>query len=127
MEDQRNANNRSYQLYLNNIMMFEYSLFANGCIFATAGPTVPATAVEISQSSVTVTAGQTARIPVTFTPANTTSEVSVTSSASTYATGAMSGRDLVITAKEAGSATLTVTANGHSDTISVTVEAAPSE
>lgn len=127
MEDQRNANNRSYQLYLNNIMMFEYSLFANGCIFATEGPTVPTTNVEIDQASATVTAGQTVRIPVTFTPANGTSEVTVSSSASTYATGAMSGRDLVITGKAEGSTTITVTANGHSDTVSVTVEAAPSE
>ena len=124
MDEFYNANNRTWQYYLNDVRMVNYSLFANAVVFATSGPSISATNLELAQSSITLTAGTTGKVLVTLTPANATSSVSVSSSASTYATGSISGRYLVIDAKTAGSATLTVTANGHSDTISVTVEAA---
>ena len=104
--------------------MVNYSLFANALVFATSAPTVDATDLDIDTASVTVTAGETVKVPFDITPANATSTISVTSSASTYATGSVSGRDIVVLGKAEGSATLTVTANGHSDTISVTVAAA---
>ena len=124
MDEFYNANNRTWQYYLNDVRMVNYSLFANAVVFTTADPTIAATDIELAQSSISLTAGTTGKVLVDLKPANATSEISVSSSASTYATGAISGRYLVITAKEAGSATLTVTANGHSDTISVTVSAA---
>ena len=127
MDEFYNANNRTWQYYLNDVRMVNFSLFANAVAFVTSAPTINATDLDLEKSSITLTAGTTGRVLVDLTPANATSSISVSSSASTYATGAMSGRYLVITAKAAGSATLTVTANGHSDTISVTVEAAPSE
>ena len=127
MDEFYNANNRTWQYYLNDVRMVNFSLFANAVAFVTSAPSIDATDLDLAKSSITLTAGTTGKVLVDLTPANATSSISVSSSASTYATGAMSGRYLVITAKEAGSATLTVTANGHSDTISVTVEAAPSE
>lgn len=129
MDEFYNANNRTWQYYLNDVRMVNYSLFANAVVFATeaSNPTVAATKIEAAESSVTGVAGTTVTVPIALTPANATSSVTVSSSASTYATGAMSGRNLVITCKAEGSATITVTANGHSDTVSVTVTAAPSE
>lgn len=127
MDEFYNMHNRSWQYGLNDVRMVNFSLFANCLALVTSAPTVDATGVELEKSSITLTAGTTGKVLLDLTPANATSSISVSSSASTYATGAMSGRYLVITAKAAGSATLTVTANGHSDTISVTVEAAPSE
>ena len=127
MDEFYNANNRCWNYYLNDVRMVNFSLFANAVAFVTSAPTVNATDLDLEKSSITLTAGTTGKVLIDLTPANATSEISVSSSASTYATGAVSGRYLVITAKAAGSATLTVTANGHSDTISVTVEAAPSE
>ena len=129
MDEFYNANNRTWQYYLNDVRMVNYSLFANAVVFATSAsnPTVAATNIEAAESSVTGVAGTTVTVPIALTPANATSEITVSSSASTYATAAMSGRNLVITCKEAGSATITITANGHSDTVSVTVTAAPSE
>lgn len=124
MDEFYNANNRTWQYYLNDVRMVNFSLFANAVAFVTSAPSIDATAVDITKSSITLDAGTTGKVLVNITPANATSSVTVNSSASTYATGAMSGRYLVITAKEAGSATLTVSANGHSDTISVTVAAA---
>ena len=129
MDEFYNANNRTWQYYLNDVRMVNYSLFANAVVFATeaSNPTVAATDIEAAKSSVTGVAGSTVTVPVALTPANATSEITVSSSASTYATAAMSGRNLVITCKAEGSATITITANGHSDTVSVTVTAAPSE
>lgn len=124
MDEFYNANSRCWNYYLNDTRMVNFSLFANAVVFATSAPSVDATDIELAKSSITLTAGTTGRVLIGLTPANATSSVTVASSASAKATGAISGRYLVITAKEAGSATLTVTANGHTDTISVTVSAA---
>ena len=124
MDEFFNPSNRTWQYFLNDVRMANYSLFANALVFATSAPTVDATDLDIDTASVTVTAGETVKVPFDITPANATSTISVTSSASTYATGSVSGRDIVVLGKAEGSATLTVTANGHSDTISVTVAAA---
>lgn len=124
MDEFYNANNRCWNYYLNDVRMCNYSLFANALVFATAAPTVDATDLDIDTASVTLTAGETVKVPFDITPANATSTVTVTSSASTYATGSVSGRNIVVEGKAEGSATLTVAANGHSDTISVTVQAA---
>ena len=129
MDEFYNANNRTWQYYLNDVRMVNYSLFANAVVFATeaSNPTINATDIDAGQSSVTGVAGSTVTVPFALTPANATSSVTVSSSASGKATAAISGRNVVITCKEAGSATITITANGHSDTISVTVTEAPSE
>ena len=124
MDEFYNANNRTWQYYLNDVRMVNYSLFANAVVFATSAPSIDATDIEAGASSATVEAGSTVKVPFTITPANATSTVTVTSSASGKATGEAVGRNIVITGKQAGSATLTITANGHSDTISVTVTAA---
>ena len=124
MDEFYNASNRSWQYFLNDVRMCNYSLFANAIVFATDDPDVDATDLDIDTASVTLKAGETVKVPFEITPANATSTISVTSSASTYASGSVSGRDIVVEGKAEGSATLTVAANGHSDTISVTVQAA---
>ena len=123
MDEFFNANNRTWTYYVNDVRMVNFSLFANAVVFSTTDPTVNATDLDIDTASVTLKAGETVKVPFEITPANATSTVSVSSSASTYATGSVSGRNIVVEGKAEGSATLTVTANGHSDTISVTVQA----
>ena len=124
MDEFYNANNRTWQYYLNDTRMVNFSLFANAVAFVTSAPSIDATNLEAGASSVSLKAGETKKVLLTITPANATSSVSASSSASTYATASISGRYVVIEGKSAGSATITVTANGHSDTISVTVSAA---
>lgn len=124
MDEFYNMNNRTWQYGLNDVRMVNFSLFAPALVFATAAPSVDATDLDIETASVTLKAGETVKVPFEITPANATSTISVTSSASTYATGSVSGRDIIVEGKAEGSATLTVAANGHSDTISVTVQAA---
>lgn len=125
MDEFYNANNRTWQYYLNDVRMVNYSLFANALVLATAMPTVDATAIEADSDTATVTAGEKVVVPFTLTPPNATTTVTVASSASGKATAEVKGKTVEITGVSAGSATITLTAGaGITDTISVTVEAA---
>lgn len=123
MDEFYNANNRTWQYYLNDVRMVNYSLFANAVVFATSTPSVPATNIEASASSVSIDAGDTKKVLINITPANATSTITASSSATDKATATISGRYVVIEGKEAGSSTITISANGHSDTISATINA----
>ena len=125
MENFYNANNRSMQYYLNVIRMYNMSLFANGVIFATADPTVAATALEFIETSPEVTAGEDIILHVKTTPFTANPTLSYTSSATTYATvGAETGKYVTVTGASAGSSTITVTDGTNTATVTVTVNAA---
>lgn len=71
-----NPNNRTWQYYLNLIKMYQYSLFANGVIFATELPSgINVTDVELK--NLNVTDGENL-IEMDITPINTTEELTVT-------------------------------------------------
>ena len=124
MENFYNANNRTMQYYLNVIRMYNMSLFANGVIFATADPTVPATALSFVETSASVDAGDDIVLHVVTTPFTANPTLSYTSSDTTYATvGSETGKYITVTGAAAGSATITVTDGTNSATITVTVNA----
>lgn len=124
MDEFYNANNRTWQYYLNDVRMVNYSLFANAVIFATSMPTVNATAITAGADTATVKAGEKVSVPFTLTPPNATTTVTVASSASGKATAEIKGKTVEITGVAQGSATITLTAGaGITDTIAVTVEA----
>ena len=125
MENFYNANNRTMQYYLNVIRMYNMSLFANGVIFATSQPTVPATALKFVETSASVKAGDDIVLHVESTPFTANPTLSYTSSATTYATvGSETGKYITVTGVSAGSSTITVTDGTHSATLSVTVTSA---
>lgn len=131
VEEFRNPNNRTYQMYLNLIKQYNYSLFANGVIIATAMPNVDATAVEAKPDTISVKAGEKAKSYVTLTPITSTATITASSSATSYATVSVAsdGSYVEITGEAEGSATITVTATNAdnttvTDTIAVTVTAA---
>lgn len=131
VEEFRNPNNRTYQMYLNLIKQYNYSLFANGVIIATAMPNVDATAVEAKPDTISIKAGEKAKSYVTLTPITSTATITASSSATTYATVSVAsdGSYVEITGEAQGSATITVTATNAdnttvTDTIAVTVAAA---
>ena len=125
MDEFYNANNRTWQYYLNDVRMVNYSLFANAVVFATSGPTVNATAIEAKSATASVVAGSKVTVPFTLTPPNATTTVTVSSSAEGKATAEIKGKTVEITGVEAGSATITISAGaGVTDTITVTVSAA---
>jgi hypothetical protein len=114
-----NPNNRSWQYYLNEVRMYNYSLFANGVILANDDPVVDATAVAVDKATVSVAEGATATVNVTTTPFSSNATLSVASSAEGKATATISGKTVTISGVDAGSATVTVTAT-NSDTTTVT-------
>ena len=124
MENFYNANNRTMQYYLNVIRMYNMSLFANGVIFATSQPSVPATALKFVETSASVDAGEDIVLHVESTPFTANPTLSYSSSATSYATvGSETGKSITVTGVAAGSATITVSDGTHTATISVTVNA----
>ncbi|WP_405316004.1 Ig-like domain-containing protein [Faecalibacillus faecis] len=127
MDEFRNANNRSVNMYLNAIKMFNYSFFANAIVFATEEPAVTITDMTLSDTEVTVDAGATKQVKITTTPFSAnTPNITVNSSASGVATAEISGKTITITGVAAGDnadgeAIITVAAGNVSKTISVTV------
>ena len=126
-----NANNRTWNVYLNQVYKYNYSLFANAVALVTDDPVVPATKIEAAKDSVSVEEGKKVVVPFTITPAETTFTVAASSSAQGKATAAIVGRTVEITGVDAGSATITITGSGEggsnvTDTISVTVTEATS-
>lgn len=121
-----NANNRTWQYYLNLTKMYNYSLFANGVIFATSAPTVNATAIEVDKDEITVDAGATAKVKVKTIPGSANQVITVASSAEAVATATIDGKEITITGVASGesadgTATITVTCGNLTDSISVTV------
>lgn len=122
MDEFYNANNRTWQMYLNDVNMFQYSLFCNAVVFATAQPQVTITGITPSSEDVTVEAGNSAKVTVSTTPPQANyPDIEVTSSDSTKATVTITGREITITGVASGTATITVSAGNISTEISVTV------
>ena len=129
MDEFYNANNRTWQMYLNDVRMYQYSLFANGVVFATELPDVKATKVEfLGESSLEVEEGKSINIKLAITPINATSSTTFTSSDSTVATvQKVSDTEVKVTgvADSVTPVTITATNNSLTDTVSVTVTASP--
>lgn len=121
-----NPNNRTWQYYLNIIKMYNYSLFANGVIFATELPEVTVTGLDYnSTESVDIIVGEKEGLDINVTPANANTpaisyEIANTSIA-TIVTHADNDRHVTITGVTAGTTTLTAKAGNVQTTINVTV------
>ena len=126
MENFYNPNNRTMQYYLNVIRMYNMSLFANGVIFATSLPTVPATEVKFVEDEAEVGIGKKITLHVETKPATANPTLTYTSSSNLIATvGSQTGKYIEITGVGGGTATITVTDGTHSDTASVDVPTEP--
>lgn len=124
-----NANSRSWQYYLNQVFMYNYSLFSNFIVFATEESPVAATELEFPAATASVKAGETLKLPVTVTPPEANSEITYTSSDTDKATVAAdpnNPRVVVITGKAAGTSTITASAESGAvtDTVTLTVTSA---
>lgn len=92
---------------------------------ATVNVNNPASKIELSDDSLTVTAGASDTVSFTLTPADSTSTVTASSSDTTAFTVSVSNNIVTVLGVAEGSGTLTVTTdNGKTDTASVTVNAA---
>lgn len=125
MDEFYNANNRTWQMYLNDVRMYSYSLFANAVIFATAMPTVTATKIEfVDDTAFEIEEGEKTTRKVVLTPFNATSTVTFSSSAGTKVKATkIDDRTVEIEGLDADATPATITATTETtltDTISVT-------
>ena len=122
-----NANNRTWQYYLNSTKMFQYSLFANAVVLATATPTITITDLSFGTNLVSTTVGTNVEAPVTATPFGGTTSITFTSSDDdifTVAPKSGEARTAVITPVAAGKAVLTATAGSVVTTVAVEIKSA---
>ena len=109
-----NANNRTWQYYLNLTKMYNYSLFANAVVFATALPQVDIVTMVADDDTITVEKGSTAKVKLITTPYTANyPTITVSSSAEGVATASISGKEITITGVNSGNGvdgTATITA-----------------
>lgn len=123
-----NANNRTWQYYLNLTKMYNYSLFANGVVLATSVPSVDIVSMKFTEAAgAKVTVGDDIELHIETTPfpANAT----ITYSSGTVANATVAAKEgnnkiAVVTGVKAGSSVITATAGNVTATYTITVEAA---
>ena len=125
MDEFYNANNRTWQMYLNDVNMFQYSLFCNAVVFATVAPTVTITAMEFNEKTVSVAEEGTIIASLSTTPAeaNTPSIEFTSNGTGTCTVTKIDDRHVQITGVAEGSTTVTAKAGNVTATLNVNVSA----
>ena len=125
MDEFYNANNRSWQQYLNVIKAFNYSLFANAYMLVGAIPELHVTSAVFNESTPSVVAGEKITLSLTTTPFNATDTITFASSATGKATVTkVDDRHVEVTGVESGSATISAKVGTTTiASVSVSVEA----
>lgn len=80
MDEFYNANNRSWQQYLNVIKSFNYSLFANALMLVRSLPEISSTTIAFNETTASVEVGAKKTLAITTTPVNSTDTITFTSS-----------------------------------------------
>lgn len=125
MDEFYNANNRSWQKYLNYRGSYAYSLFCNAVQLVTEIPSVSIKSMVFNETAPEVTAGEKILLHITPDPVNATQSVTFTSGTVGKATVTkVDDRTVEVTGVAAGSSTITATAGNVTATVSVTVNAA---
>lgn len=124
MDEFYNANNRTWQYYLNVVRMYSYSLFSNAVVFATSLPNVPVTAMSFEETAPKVKVGEKILLKLDTTPAQTTSEITFTSGTTAKATvRKVDNKTVEVTGVATGTSVITATSGNVTGTVTVTVEA----
>lgn len=123
MDEFYNANNRTWQYYLNVVRMYSYSLFANAVVFATALPNVPVTEMSFEETAPKVTVGNKILLKLATKPTQTTSEITFTSGTTENATvRKVDNKTVEVTGVKAGTSVITAKSGNITGTVTVTVE-----
>lgn len=122
-----NANNRTWQYYLNITKMYQYSLFANAVVLATAEPTIAITSMDYKANVVEIKQGDVKNLEITVTPFGATSPaIEYTSSNQSVFTVLADSNNRIakVTGVGEGTAILTATAGNVKATVTINVKAA---
>lgn len=125
MDEFYNANNRSWQQYLNVIKAFNYSLFANAYMLVGELPNVPVTSASFNETTPEVTKGNKIILSITTIPFNATDTITYSSSATGKATiEKIDDRHVEVTGVDEGTATISAKVGGTTiASVSVTINA----
>lgn len=121
-----NANNRTWQYYLNITKMYQYSLFANAVVLATAEPTIAITSMDYKENVVEIKQGDVENLEITVTPFGATSPaIEYTSSNQSVFTVLADSNNRIakVTGVGEGTAILTATAGNVKATVTINVKA----
>ena len=122
MDEFYNANNRSWQSYLNVIKSFNYSLFANALMLVKALPTLNISSMQFNETSPSVEEGEKILLHITTTPFSATQTVTFTSGTQAKATVTkVDDRTVEVTGVADGTSVITATAGEVTATVTVTV------
>ena len=125
MDEFYNANNRSWQSYLNVIKSFNYSLFANALMLVKALPTLNISTMQFNETSPEVKVGEKIRLSITTTPFTATQAVTFSSGTTSKATVTkVDDRTVEVSGVEAGTSVITAKAGSVTATVTVKVNAA---
>lgn len=125
MDEFYNANNRSWQSYLNVIKLYNYSLFANALMLVKALPTVNISSMQFNESSPEVTAGEKITLSITTTPFTATQSVTFSSGTTSKASVTkIDDRTVEVTGVAEGTSVITASAGSVTATVTVKVNAA---
>ena len=124
MDEFYNANNRSWQSYLNVIKSFNYSLFANALMLVKALPTLNISSMQFNETSPEVTAGEKITLSITTTPFTATQPVTFSSGTTSKATVTkVDDRTVEVTGVADGTSVITASAGSVTATVTVKVNA----
>lgn len=125
MDEFYNANNRSWQQYLNVIKAFNYSLFANAYMLVGSLPNVPVTSASFNETKPEVTKGNKIILSITTIPFNATDTITYSSSATGKATiEKIDDRHVEVTGVDEGTATISAKVGSTTiASVSVTINA----
>ena len=127
MDEFYNANNRSWQQYLNVIKAFNYSLFADAYMLVAAVPTLNITSASFNETSPSVDEGDTITLHITTVPFQATDTVTFHSSATGKATVTkVDNRTVTVAGQDAGTSTISAKVGDTTiASVSVTVNDVP--
>lgn len=125
MDEFYNANNRSWQQYLNVIKAFNYSLFANAYMLVGAIPELHVTSASFNETAPEVTKGAKITLSINTIPFNATDTITYSSSATGKATvEKIDDRHVEVTGVDAGTATISAKVGSTTiASVSVTINA----
>ena len=124
MDEFYNANNRTWQLYLNVVKMYNYSLFSNAVVFALEAPSVSATSIKFVETAPTVVEGAKITLTVETTPFQANPTISFSSGTEAKATvRKIDDKHVEVTGVDDGTSVITATDGTNSATVTVTVTA----
>lgn len=115
-----NANNRTWQYYLNDTKMYNYSIFSNGVVFATSEAAVGVDSMKFENSTATIEGETTINLKIEVNPFESNETITFTSSGKA-SVKKIDNRTVAVTGKGNGSATIIATASTSNKTATCTV------